>query len=115
MYNQAMPSSPKVTRSMEDVLYVFMDDPARSYYGYKLCESAGVSPGRLYPLLARLEATGWLTSGWESNEADQGIEPRRRYYRITSSGMEGAAKALQQRTPRRLLTRFRLPTWGWTQ
>ena len=57
-------------------------------YGYELSQllaAAGlgqVKGGTLYPLLARLEAAGLVTTRWQPGE--QG--PGRKYYQITEAG-----------------------------
>jgi len=57
-------------------------------YGYDLVrylERAGlgrVKGGTLYPLLARLEASGFVTGEWRPGRQGQG----RRYYTLTESG-----------------------------
>lgn len=45
--------------------------------GYLIGRLAGMGPGRVHPILARLEASGRVVSGW----AD-GPSPRRRVYRV---------------------------------
>jgi PadR family transcriptional regulator PadR len=60
-------------------------------YGYEIAQrirerSGGAfipSEGSLYPALHGLEATGALDASWR--EGDRG--PRRRYYKITNSGL----------------------------
>ena len=41
-----------------------------------------ISPGTLYPLLDRMERSGWLSS----NQADKGNPRSRRDYRLTAEG-----------------------------
>jgi PadR family transcriptional regulator PadR len=61
-------------------------------YGYEIAQrirersAAVISPGEgwLYPALHRLEAQGLLQGTWR----DGGQGPRRRYYQITSRGLE---------------------------
>ncbi len=66
--------------------------PASDHYGYDLCKQTGLKSGVLYPILARLEAAEWVTSGWEGDGVRGG--PRRRYYRLTPSGTEMARRCL---------------------
>jgi PadR family transcriptional regulator, regulatory protein PadR len=48
--------------------------------------------GTLYKALARLEDAGLLSSRWEDHEvAEEAGRPRRRLYRITSSGQAALA------------------------
>lgn len=64
-------------------------------HGYEIAQrmaaGSGVfspSQGALYPALHRLEADGALEGSWR--KSDRG--PRRRYYRITKSGLERLAE-----------------------
>jgi hypothetical protein len=61
--------------------------------------AAGLPSGTVHPILARLETVGWLESRWE--EIDPRVEgrPARRYYRLTSDGMELARTALARAYP----------------
>jgi PadR family transcriptional regulator, regulatory protein PadR len=50
------------------------------------------SHGTLYKALARLEDAGLLSSRWEDHElAEEAGRPRRRLYRVTSSGQTALA------------------------
>jgi len=59
-------------------------------YGYAIAsdlESAGfgtVKGGTLYPLLARFEAAGWVTTEWRTGEGG----PGRKYFSLTTVGRE---------------------------
>lgn len=53
-------------------------------YGYELIQTAGISPGTLYPMLARLEDQGLLTSRWQ--EASVGGRPPRHVYNLSKRG-----------------------------
>lgn len=64
-------------------------------YGQEVMERTGRPSGTVYPLLARLEQDGWVTSQWESNEADE-RRPRRRFYRLTSTGEQQACAAVER-------------------
>jgi DNA-binding PadR family transcriptional regulator len=69
-------------------------------YGYEIAprireRSGGVifpSEGALYPALHALEADGALEANWQ--ESDRG--PRRRYYKITKSGLGMLAEHAQE-------------------
>jgi PadR family transcriptional regulator PadR len=110
-----MSGSLKVSRSAQAVLIVFLDDPASSRYGLELCRLIGMTPGTLYPVLARLETEGWLTSDWEAPGPDRVDAPRRRRYRITRSGMENATRVGQLKSRKRSWERPYLPLPGWAQ
>jgi len=59
-------------------------------YGYAIAsalDGAGfgdVKGGTLYPLLARFEAAGWVTTEWRAGEGG----PGRKYFALTDAGRE---------------------------
>jgi PadR family transcriptional regulator PadR len=65
----------------------------RERYGYELSqwlEAGGlgrIKGGTLYPLLARMEEAGFVSTRWQPGE--QG--PGRKYYRLTEAGREHLA------------------------
>jgi DNA-binding PadR family transcriptional regulator len=69
-----------------------LKQPTAEWYGFDLMRRTGLRSGTLYPILLRLEATGWLTSRIEDVDAAQIGRPRRRFYRLTGEG-ERAARA----------------------
>jgi len=76
----------KLTGPLERVLRVFLDDPAAPRYGYDLMKAARLPSGTLYPMLARLQDEGLVTSRWEPQPADGTGRPPRRYYQLTAEG-----------------------------
>lgn len=59
-------------------------------HGYDITRQAGVRPGTLYPMLARLEAQGLVTAEWRpSVEAGR---PPRHVYRLTATGVAFARR-----------------------
>jgi PadR family transcriptional regulator PadR len=62
-------------------------------YGLEIIERTGLASGTVYPLLARLEREGWVTSHWETGDTDT-RGPRKRFYEITADGAEQARAAL---------------------
>jgi DNA-binding PadR family transcriptional regulator len=91
------------------VLHLLYERPS---YGYELCErlrerSAGTlsfEDGAVYPLLHTLERAGLAEGYWES-AADGPDEPggdaarkgpRRRYYRLTSKGVQALRAAVEE-------------------
>jgi PadR family transcriptional regulator, regulatory protein PadR len=89
----------RMTAALERVFRVFLDDPAAQRYGYDLMKAAGLPSGTLYPLLARLQARGLVTSAWETPRQD-GERPRR-YYHLTGEGIEVARLELARLLARR--------------
>lgn len=74
------------------VLQAFLKEPGREVYGLELLRTTGVKSGTLYPLLDRLEARGWVDSRWEEKSAGPG--PRRRFYKLTGTGVHEAHQML---------------------
>lgn len=79
----------------EDILHVLL---GHELYGLQICqafeEASGgkrrMSVGTLYPVLARLEAKGLVTSRMEDNPNGGA---RRKYFRITRGGSTALAEA----------------------
>ena len=85
---------PRMTNSTQLVLRALLLDPAAELYGLEIGEAAGLASGTVHPILARLEAIGWLTSRWEDVDPAAAGRPARRYYRLTSDGAREAHDAL---------------------
>jgi PadR family transcriptional regulator, regulatory protein PadR len=75
------------------VLDAFLDNPARELSGANVLKASSLASGSLYPILLRLESAGWLNSRWEVADPSALGRPRRRYYRLTSSGLARASEA----------------------
>lgn len=82
----------RVTAQLQRVILLFLRNPSEHYYGLQVAREAGLQRGTLYPILARLEAAGWVTSEWET--IDPSVEGRRprRYYRLTDDGLRHAER-----------------------
>jgi DNA-binding PadR family transcriptional regulator len=76
------------------VLETLMAAPQRERYGLEIGEQAGLRSGTVHPILARLEAYGWLSSRWEDIDASVEGRPARRYYVLTADGVQAARAAL---------------------
>lgn len=87
-----------VTMQTLRVLAVMLEEPTEPRYGLQLSGATGLKSGTLYPILARLEAAGWVESDWETQAAAALGRPRRRYYRLTGVGAEAAQAEVQQVT-----------------
>ena len=74
------------------VLEVFLADPSQASSGADVHQRCGLASGTLYPILLRLEGAGWLTSRWESIDPSAAGRPRRRLYRLTSTGLRRASE-----------------------
>ncbi|MFJ1969328.1 PadR family transcriptional regulator [Streptomyces sp. NPDC087903] len=98
-----------MTLQTQLVLRALLENPDRQRYGLELCELAGLPSGTIYPILARLEQTGWVESIWEDPAVyEKSGRPRRRFYRITHEGAEQALEALA-----RVYRSRRQPLPGW--
>lgn len=86
----------KLTGSLERVLRVFLADVSAQRYGYDLMKAAKLPSGTLYPMLARLEDEGLVTSEWQSLPGDGSGRPPRKYYQLTGEGIRVARLELAQ-------------------
>jgi len=77
----------RVTPATVDVLSVLLD-AGKPCWGLLVIKSSGRPAGSVYPILERLEQSGWLTSSWEDDPSRVG--PRRRYYELTGEGATAA-------------------------
>jgi len=86
----------RVTDATLDVLEALIDsvDPV---WGLRLVKSTGRPAGSVYPILERLERTGWVESAWDEDAARSG--PRRRLYRVTTDGAAQARQLVAARRP----------------
>lgn len=99
----AAPPTPKLSPSHAELLVLATLDDAPSY-GYAItraiaAKSEGdfsLGPAKLYPLLARLEKDGLVTTSWEEVKADSSDDEssgrRRKWYTLSKRG----AKRLEQ-------------------
>jgi PadR family transcriptional regulator PadR len=74
------------------VLEVFLENPTAQLSGADVHENCGLASGTLYPILLRLESAGWFVSRWESIDPSRAGRPRRRLYRLTSTGLKRASE-----------------------
>ncbi|MGW5223122.1 PadR family transcriptional regulator [Nocardia sp. NPDC004085] len=102
----------RMTVQTLQVLQTLLDRPMDEHYGLGISEASGLATGSIYPILARLEIAGWITSEWE--DIDESVEGRRRrrYYRLT---YDGAAKARSEivEMQRRLTSTRDSESSGW--
>jgi PadR family transcriptional regulator, regulatory protein PadR len=84
----------RLSGRMLTVLKFLLADVRKPRSGADIFAATGVSSGTLYPMLARLEAAGWLSSDWERVDPSEAGRPRRRYYTVTGVGQARARSAL---------------------
>src|SRR4051812_5118834 len=68
------------------VLDAMTNNATAKHYGMELARAAGLASGTVYPILSRLEDSGWVESGWEDDGHPTGGRPRRRFYVLTGAG-----------------------------
>jgi PadR family transcriptional regulator PadR len=91
-----MGEQPRMTLQTLAVLNVLLEDPATRRYGLEISKGAGLATGSIYPILARLEQAGWLTSHWEDIQPTVAGRPRRRLYQLTATGEQNAYRAIRR-------------------
>jgi len=74
------------------VLEAFLENPTAQLAGAEVHQRCGIASGTLYPILLRLESAGWFVSQWESIDPSIAGRPRRRLYRLTSTGLRRASE-----------------------
>lgn len=107
----------RITTATTAVLRILLEDATQAHYGFEICEKTGLLSGTVYPVLARLEAHGWLISSWEQqNGAAPGLaRPARRYYRFSAHGAaEARAEIAKRRMRVRKVHRFTPEGEAWT-
>ncbi len=107
MTKAASGSGPRMTLSTQLVLRALLAEPTQEMYGLQIGQAAELPSGTIHPILARLEACGWLESRWEDIDPAKEGRPRRRYYHLSHDGAEHASTALARvHTPRALVSRL---------
>jgi len=74
------------------VLEAFLEHPTDQLSGADVHQRCGIASGTLYPILLRLESAGWFVSRWETIDPAAAGRPRRRLYRLTSTGLRRATE-----------------------
>lgn len=91
----------RLTPATADVLAELLTATA-PVWGLQIIKRSGRPAGSVYPILERLERSGWVTSSWE--DAVERSGPRRRLYRLTAEGTVAArdavTRAASQSAPR---------------
>jgi PadR family transcriptional regulator, regulatory protein PadR len=85
---------PRMTLPTQLVLKALLEDPGAERYGLEIGHTAGLPSGTIHPILARLERLGWVESRWEDVDPSEAGRSARRYYRLTTDGVELARDGL---------------------
>lgn len=81
----------RVTPATVDVLNALLNGEA-PVWGLLVVKQTSRPAGSVYPILERLEGSGWVTSAWEDDSERTG--PRRRLYELTSDGAAAAREVV---------------------
>lgn len=79
-----MEAPQRVTPVFIHVLSCLRDNP-QGVHGYAIIAAGPHANGAVYPVLDRLAAAGWAAREWDDRST-----PRRRVYRLTQVGADGA-------------------------
>jgi PadR family transcriptional regulator PadR len=96
----------RISRQTLDLLQALLLRPSQWHHGYALSQDTGLASGTLYPILMRLEKSGWLDTRWEDTPSPG--RPPRHLYRLTGNGREWAREELRAAQQ----TRFWKPVHG---
>jgi PadR family transcriptional regulator, regulatory protein PadR len=83
----------RLSRQTLEILEALLARPSQWHYGYAISRQTGISSGTLYPVLMRLDRSGWLETRWE--ETPPPGRPPRHLYRLTGNGREWAREELR--------------------
>lgn len=86
----------KLSAQTSQVLTTMASRPTDRHYGLELADEAGLPKGSIYPMLARLERDGLVTSEWEEIDETKEGRRRRRYYALTGKGAVVAVSELER-------------------
>src|SRR5690242_8417737 len=89
-----------ITPKMATVLKLFLEEPDRPRYGFEIMRATGMASGSLYPMLAKLQAAGWLTRGKEDIDPRAAGRPARTNYTITGAAVSAARIQLAELSER---------------
>lgn len=84
----------RITPATVDVLQCLLATSTPTW-GLLIIKQSGRPAGSVYPILERLERSGWVTSEWDDDAERPG--PRRRLYELTGDGASAARRAVRAR------------------
>ena len=91
----------RVTTAFLKVLAYFMgfDERDRGICGIDIIKNTNLVSGTVYPILNRMEETGWLESTEEDIDPKKEGRPKRRFYKLTVNGVTHGYKLLAEFIP----------------
>ena len=105
-----MDSPVRLTPATAKVLRRFLEDLGQPRYGFDLMQSTGLASGTLYPILARLERTGWIAGHQEDIDTATEGRPARRFYTMSADAVPTVRRALAE-----MAAEFTPPGLGWSE
>ena len=91
---------PRMTKAMADILAVLFEarqQDRNDVTGWVIMRLLRRPGPTVYSALDRLEEAGWITGSWEAASPSDN-RPRRRYYRLSGTGVRVAQTMLAQGT-----------------
>lgn len=82
----------RMTTTVRLVLGALLDGHQDDLWGMRIMALTNLQSGTVYPILTRLEESGWVAGRWEDEQLEG--RPRRRYWRLTTWGAWRAREAL---------------------
>jgi len=87
---------PRLSHQTLRVLRLFLEQPKEGLAGSDIWKKTEMLSGTIYPILMRLERSGWLESKWEQLDPSEAGRPRKRLYRLTGVGYNKTSEALAE-------------------
>jgi len=100
----------RVTQPTLDVLEALLGAEDFELHGWAIIKNTKRAGPTVYKILERLSGGGMLTERWEEVERKPGV-PRRRFYKLTPTGIAHARQLLAERRPQ-TAARWRLLPGG---
>jgi len=85
---------PRLTLQTQAILAVLLHSLSKPLYGLEMAKAADLPSGTIYPILARLERSGWIESAIEDIDPKVAGRRARRYYTLTAEGERFARNEL---------------------
>jgi PadR family transcriptional regulator, regulatory protein PadR len=92
------PKDPRVTKQMFQVLRALIECRQEWVTGSQIVHVTNLRSGILYPILIRLEQSGWLSGKWETGDPHVLGRPLRHYYRVTTLGLSKTKALVKEMT-----------------
>ena len=89
----------RITGPVLKVLGELISATQEGVSGADIGRATSLASGTLYPILFRLEKSGWVRSQWECVEPTEVKRPRRRLYRLTRTGEVAARSSFRELLP----------------